>query len=318
VSSVIVNMLLAERVQELEASTDHKALREMELLKAELLATVSHELRSPLASIKGYAATLLRHERRISREERHEFLLAILDGSNRLEVVINRLLEMSQLETGTIPIDRTTVNLAHLAREAIMAVEQRFGASEQAEDAHQANNHVTFTLRLEDSEQRPTHDEPLIQADRHRLREVLDNLLENAVIYSPEGGLVEVGIRPVNPWSSGVLSPTSLRQKSNAAGLVFSSSEQTTPAMVEIWVRDHGIGIPAKQLERIFERFHRVDTRLTREVNGLGLGLAICKRIVELHNGTIWAESTPGEGSTFHILLPVDDSSSSIIPSIRG
>jgi signal transduction histidine kinase len=99
---------------------------------------------------------------------------------------------------------------------------------------------------------------------------------------------------------------------------VFSSSEQSAPAMVEIWVRDHGIGIPAKQLERIFERFHRVDTRLTREVNGLGLGLAICKRIVELHNGTIWAESTPGEGSTFHILLPVDDSSSSIIPSIRG
>jgi two-component system phosphate regulon sensor histidine kinase PhoR len=69
-------------------------------------------------------------------------------------------------------------------------------------------------------------------------------------------------------------------------------------------VRDKGIGIPPNHLERIFERFHRVDTRLIREVNGLGLGLAICKRIVELHHGTIWAESTPGEGSTFHIFLP--------------
>src|SRR5262249_31704194 len=125
VSAVIGSMLLAERVQELEASTDRKALREMELLKAELLATVSHELRSPLASIKGYAATLLRHERRISREERHEFLVAINDASSRLEVVVNRLLEMSQLETGTISIERTTVDLVHLVREAITAVEQR-------------------------------------------------------------------------------------------------------------------------------------------------------------------------------------------------
>ena len=79
------------------------------------------------------------------------------------------------------------------------------------------------------------------------------------------------------------------------------------PAMVEICVCDSGIGIPGEHLERIFDRFHRVDTRLTREVDGLGLGLAICKRIVELHKGRIWAESLPGEGSTFHVLLPVAD-----------
>src|SRR5438128_8871299 len=90
---------------ELEELTDRQALRDMELLKAELLATVSHELRSPLASIKGYAATLLRHERRISREERHEFLLAITQASDRLAGVIDRLLEMSQLETGDITIE---------------------------------------------------------------------------------------------------------------------------------------------------------------------------------------------------------------------
>jgi signal transduction histidine kinase len=76
--------------------------------------------------------------------------------------------------------------------------------------------------------------------------------------------------------------------------------------MMEMCVRDHGIGIPPEQLERIFENFHRLDTRLTREVNGLGLGLAICKRIVELHGGTIWAESQVGMGSTFHVLLPVE------------
>src|SRR5436853_3093811 len=111
VSSVIVSLLLAERVQELEASKDRKALREMELLKAEMLATVSHELRSPLASIKGYAATLLLHECRILREERHVVLVATNDAGNRLEVIVNRLLEMSQLETGSISIEHTTVDI---------------------------------------------------------------------------------------------------------------------------------------------------------------------------------------------------------------
>ncbi len=76
--------------------------------------------------------------------------------------------------------------------------------------------------------------------------------------------------------------------------------------MIEVCVRDHGIGIPHEQLERIFDRFYRVDTRLTREVNGLGLGLAICKRIVELHKGVIWAESELGKGSAFHVWLPLE------------
>jgi two-component system phosphate regulon sensor histidine kinase PhoR len=309
VSSVIVSLLLVERVQELEASRDRKALRQMELLKAEMLATVSHELRSPLASIKGYAATLLRHERRIPREERHEFLVAINDASNRLEVIVNRLLEMSQLETGTISIERTMVDPAHLVREAITAAERRFQEPEQAEQTHETREPITFTLQLEDSAGNPTTDEPLIQADRYRLREVLDNLLENAVIYSPEGGRVEVGIRPGSMFGTDVTPLMPSQGKRNGIRSTSPSPAQNRPPMIEIWVRDHGIGIPSKHLGRIFERFHRVDTRLIREVNGLGLGLAICRRIVELHGGMIWAESTPGEGSTFHVLLPIYQSS---------
>jgi signal transduction histidine kinase len=313
VSSVIISLLLTERVQELEVSKNRKALREMELLKAELLATVSHELRSPLASIKGYAATLLRHERRISREERHEFLIAIKDASDRLEVIINRLLEMSQLETGTISIERTKVDIVHLVREAIIAVEQRFGEPERTESTHDPQNRVTFTLCLEDSAKNATTYEPLIEADRHRLREVLDNLLENAAIYSPEGGIVEVGIRPVSMSGTDLAFLMRYQGKRDGGRSTRPSSAQDTPPMIEIWVRDHGIGIPSKHLERIFERFHRVDTRLIREVNGLGLGLAICKRIVELHDGMIWAESTPGEGSIFHVFLPIYERSASIV-----
>src|SRR5947199_4083606 len=116
---------------ELEVITDRNALHNMELLKAELLATVSHELRSPLASIKGYAATLLRHEHRIARDERHEFLVAINEASNRLATLIDRLLEMSQLDTGAITIERSPVNLARLIGEAIYAAEQRLLALQE-------------------------------------------------------------------------------------------------------------------------------------------------------------------------------------------
>src|SRR5713226_605641 len=198
---VMTHGLLIERTRKLEAMSDHKALRDMELLKAELLATVSHELRSPLASIKGYAATLLRHERRISREERHEFLLAINEASDRLAGVIDRLFEMSQLETGDIHIELTVVNLAYLVREAITALEQSLTASEHSD------RHYTLILRLEDGHGMPTNEEPVIWADRHHLREVLDNLLENAKHYSQEGGAIEITICPIFTPSHTIMSP---------------------------------------------------------------------------------------------------------------
>jgi signal transduction histidine kinase len=131
---------------------------------------------------------------------------------------------------------------------------------------------------------------------------VLDNLLENAVNYSPDGGAIDVTIRPVvqiRPVAKG----TAPRQDGeNPPGGYVPRS------MLEICVSDSGQGIPAEHLGRIFERFHRVDTRLTRETNGLGLGLTVCKRIVELHDGLIWAENRPrGEGAAFYVRLPIDE-----------
>ncbi len=298
--AAILNVLQAERIHELEMASDRKALRDMELFKAELLATVSHELRSPLASIKGYAATLLRHERRISREERREFLLAINEASDRLEVVVNRLLEVSQLETGTIEIERVPVNLEFLVREAILAAQEHLAEQQNVlRSESEVAGTFTFVVRLENEQRERTTAEPVILADRMRLREVLDNLLENAVNYSPEGGLIEVIIRPVDGERN-----RDHEQAYNGAntGLQMGLHQH----MMEIVVRDSGVGIPSEQLRVIFERFHRVDTRLTREVNGLGLGLAICKHIIELHDGMIWAESEFGNGSTFHIWLPLD------------
>ena len=267
-----------------------RAIQESELFQAELLATVSHELRSPLASIKGYTATLLRHEHRISRVERREFLVAIQEASNRLELIIDRLLELSQLETGAIQITRSAVDVVRLVREAMTVSQQRISGH--------LSDHVSFHLHLKDGAGRLTHEEPCIKADPPRLREVLDHLLENAIDYSPQGGAIDVILRPVPP---GKVHET--RSQSTTVG----SSADVSRRMLEICVCDHGVGIPPEHLERIFDRFHRVDTRLTRETSGLGLGLTICKYLVELHDGLIWAESCPAGGSAFHVWLPVEE-----------
>lgn len=296
VNSVIVSLLLVERIHELETARIRDSLREMEILKAELLGTVSHELRSPLASIKGYAATLLRHERRISREERHQFLLAINEASDRLELITQRLLEMSQLETGDVTIQRSVVDPARLAAEAIAALEELL--------VEQLPGRLTFTLELEHADGTPATSIPLILADPRRLREVLDNLLENAVKYSPGGGVITVILHPVTHMQTTGGGLPSVGQSDTLGQL----STPIPRRMLEILVCDNGTGVPVEHLERIFDRFHRVDTRLTREVNGLGLGLAICKRIVELHNGLIWAENrSNGKGSVFHVRLPLDE-----------
>lgn len=302
---VIVNILLAEHVQALENAVAKKSLTAMELLKAELLATVSHELRSPLASIKGYTATLLRHERRISREERHEFLLAIQSGSDRLETIIDRLLEVSLLETDSIQLQPAYVNLARLIQESVMVVQQRIGAN--------LPRGITFNLRLSNSLGQPTLEEPILMGDPRRLREVLDNILENAVKYSPGGGAIDILVRPVHLPLPAARSTARTRQAERKLDNAFyddARAEQPTikrvsGEIIEIIICDYGIGIPDEHLDRIFERFHRVDTSLTREFNGIGLGLTICKRIIDLHGGDIWAESCSAGGSAFHIWLPV-------------
>src|SRR5436190_10812339 len=249
--AVIVGILQVERIHELEAARIRDSLHEMELLKAELLGTVSHELRSPLASIKGYAATLLRHERRISREERHQFLLAINEASDRLGIIIQRLLEVSQLETSGVTIARSPVDMVYLAKEAIAAIEERVSE-------HQPGRFL-FKLSLEHADGTPAASVPLILADQRRLREVIDDLLENAVKFSPGGGMIKVILHPVMQIR------TTLAESAADDQPPMHISQQ----MLEMLVCDNGMGIPVEHLERIFDRFHRVDTRLTREVNGL-------------------------------------------------
>lgn len=232
-------------------------------LESEFLAIISHELRSPLAAIKGYAATLRRQGHRLGRAERDEFLQAIDEASDRLELLISRMMQLSRLEAGTIIPHLVPVDSVQLIREAFAAAEYRWGSYPSLAPSH--------TYIFEPPSQAPM---PPVLADLRLQREALDIVLENTVKYSPGGGLVRVTL-------------------------------DTDGVMLTIGMRDQGIGMSSDHLERIFDRFYRVDTRLTHEVGGAGLGLAICKRIMTLQGGDIWAESEPDVGSTFYMTLPL-------------
>ncbi|HEY3061584.1 MAG TPA: ATP-binding protein [Chloroflexota bacterium] len=247
--------LAIDNLHLLEEARKVAALRELDRMKTELLGTVSHELRTPLGSIKGYATTLLTHGNRLKREEQREFLEIIDSEADRLRELIENLLDMSRLEAGVLRIDRAPIRLGAVMRDVLRKVQL-------ATPDHE--------LDLE----WPAHD-PLVAADSRRIYQIVQNLLTNAVKYSPTGGRI------------------ALAGACERHDLVVS-------------VQDQGLGMPASELDRIFDRFHRVGGEVARRIGGTGLGLAICKGLVDAHGGRIWAESEgDGTGSVFKFTLPL-------------
>lgn len=227
-------------------------LRELDGLKNEFVAIVSHELRTPIASVYGAAQTLQRME--LDRAQRDALLSVIYGESARLARLVDQVLWASRLEAGQASATVASCDAVELTAEVVAA----------------AKTHAPDDLSLE----LVTRDAlPPVAADREKLKQVLVNLIENAVKYSPDGGRVDVTIGR----SDGVLQ--------------FS-------------IRDEGIGIPAKEQDRIFEKFHRLDGRSTQGISGTGLGLYISHELVEQMNGKIWVESREGVGSTFTFELP--------------
>jgi signal transduction histidine kinase len=237
--------------EEMEAT---KALSEANRLKAELISTLAHEMRTPLTSIKGYSTALLMEEAIFDSETHREFLQIIDEECDVLQELIHDLLESSIIDAGLLRLEPQPVRLPRLARAMIDEIANR-------------NQKYRFLIDF-------PGDFPIVDADPGRIEQVLRNLLDNAVKYSPQEGLVVV------------------------RGEVREDE-------VVISVADQGVGIASEHLNRLFERFFRVGSGLGRHVVGSGLGLPIARTIVESHGGRIWAESQVGQGSTLYFTLPL-------------
>ena len=235
---------------------DITRFREAEELKSTFVSVVSHELKTQVSLIKGYAATLAREDAHWDAATVRESLQVISEESDRLNALINNLLDASRIQGGAFKLERGDVALARLAEAVVEAFRT------------QTTKH-RFTLDF-------SPDFPAVTGDEERLRQVLNNLLGNAIKYSPAGGEIRVG-----GWSDA--------------------------ASATVYVADQGIGIPREEQGKLFQRFYRVDSSLRRTTQGAGLGLYLCKSIVEAHGGRIWLRSEPGKGTTVFFALPVED-----------
>ena len=229
--------------------------RKAQEMQSVFISTVHHELRTPIAIIKGYASTLGRDDVEWDSAVIRENMAIIEDEADRLTELVEDLLTASKIQSAR----ELRLNIADTDLRAV--------AARSVERLESQTRH-RIVLSFSDSF-------PLIQGDETRLRQLIDNLLTNAIKYSPEDKTITVGGR-------------------------------FTEKSVTVFVRDEGAGIPKDQIKRVFERFYRIDDKLTRRTHGTGLGLYLAKAIVEAHGGEISLKSQVGGGSTFYFTLPRD------------
>jgi PAS domain S-box-containing protein len=238
-----------------DLSAQNERLRELDRLKDEFIALVSHELRTPLTSIRGYTELLLDGEAGDLTDDQRRFLGVVERNSHRLLHLVGDLLFLAQVEAGKLVLDVGAVDLGAVASESVETARPQAEAKE-----------ITLTLA--------TGPVPLVAGDRARIAQLLDNLVSNALKFTPEQGRVDVRVRALD-----------------------------NQAILE--VRDSGMGIPADEQEFLFERFFRTTTATEQAIQGTGLGLAISKAIVEAHSGRITVASEQGAGTTFRVALPL-------------
>ncbi|MBD0305564.1 MAG: HAMP domain-containing protein [Nitrospiraceae bacterium] len=240
---------------------DVTTLRHLEKVRKDFVANVSHELRTPLTSIKGYVEALVDGVKDDSKETAR-FLDIILKQSDRLNLILEDLLQLSQIESGQAVFKREPIGLNVVVERTLALIKPL---------ADKKGHRVTVAV---------LPDLPPVLGDEGRLVQVLTNLLDNAVKYTPERGWIHVAARRM------------------------PSDQTASHEQVELSVSDNGLGIPEADRPRVFERFYRVDKARSRELGGTGLGLAIVKHIVEGHGGQIWVEGNQPVGSRFVIRLP--------------
>jgi signal transduction histidine kinase len=229
--------------------------RALETMRSDFVTTASHELRTPMTSISGAARTLLRHGDELPDGRQDDFLKMIVSESDRLSRIVDQILLASRIEAGRIEVLHERCDAAAIARSVVESVQHR--APEHVDLVLDVNGHL-----------------PQVDCDPDRLRQVLGNLIDNAVKYSPDGGEVRIEVDPDGE-------------------------------MMRFAVHDQGLGFEQAAAERIFERFYRVDPEQTRGIGGTGLGLYISRELVNRMGGRIWAESEPGKGASLFFELPL-------------
>jgi two-component system phosphate regulon sensor histidine kinase PhoR len=233
---------------------DITALKRADEIRRDFVANVSHELRTPLSILRGYIETML-DDPKMPRGETARILEVMDQHSKRLGLLANDLLTLAQLESGSSSLQLGEIDLLRLLSDLVRDWKKKF-----------ATKNLEAVVDVSD-------DCSIIRADEVRLREVFDNLFDNAVKYSGKGGKIGLGATR------------------RASEIVLS-------------VNDSGIGIGQEDLPRIFERFYRADKARSRELGGTGLGLSIVKHIAQLHGGRVEAESELGKGTTIRVILP--------------
>jgi PAS domain S-box-containing protein len=226
----------------------------LDQLQAEFTATASHELRTPLAAVYGAAQTLLRHDFALDEAGRDRFIHLIVDESERLGRIVNQILLANQLDVGRVDLETEPFDVNDLLNRV----------------AEATRVHIPENIKVDVGLSDP---ELLVTADRDKVRQILLNLIENAIKYSPDGGIIELGAEPAG-------------------------------SAVRFRVLDEGLGIPAEERTRIFDKFYRLDPDMTQGIGGTGLGLYICAGLVTRMAGRIWVEAGQGGGSAFFFELP--------------
>ena len=259
---------------------DVSVLRRLEDVRRDFVANASHELKTPLTAIRGFAETLL--DPQLPPELRVQFTQTVKANADRLQRIVDDLLDLSRIETGGWRVEPEIVSIPEIAGEA-------WGTVEAAAEAKEARIEVRVPPECE-----------FVDADPSALRQIFINLFGNSLRYIPQRGEVELSAHSVAAPTDG-----------------FRGEVADPRAWVEVAVRDNGAGIPAAHLPRIFERFYRADAARSREEGGTGLGLAIVKHLVEGHGGGIQAESEFGRGTTIRFTLPVPEDAENAIQGVE-
>jgi signal transduction histidine kinase len=271
---------------------DVHVLKEAEYLKDEFIGLAAHELRTPVAALKGAVGTLL-HQTRAGRgsplaEWQQEMLQEIDVATDRLTELTDEMLDVTRLQAGQLALHRVPTNLPPLVRRIMQRLQSTTNRHRLTLTIAQSSGRLGGGKQATKRSTQPGEPETIIATvDAARIEQVMLNLLSNAIKYSPAGGQITTTI---------------VSRSAKADG---STPTDRNTAWVEIQVQDHGIGIPLEQQSLIFGRFVRADNARETGISGSGLGLYISRGLIEQHGGELWFESHEGKGTTFFVILPL-------------